>query len=611
MFSVASAVRLVDAGGIVRHVATLNAVTALAFSRRGLLAAAGGQVQMVTDTDSLTPLAGMPDIGFTGDGGPATSATVAGLTGVAVSSSGSVYFSDSLDARVRRIDSNGIISTFAGSGPGGAGRAGDNGPATSASLTAPAGLAIDAAGNVYIADVNSGVVRRVDTEGVITTVAGGGPNPVQFSAIPALSAKLPGPYQVSLDSAGNLFILDSSHTIKKVSSADQTISLVAAGGVETNTGAGFQSWFTAMTVDPHDNLFAVYAPSGSPATITKVAPDGQLTTVNWVSLPNVTPPTTIAVDSAGFIYLASSALLRKYEPDGTLVTLGGSSTGVDILQDGPPSLTFEGASEIALAADNSLYLADTWYQRIRKLTAAGCTTVAQPAIAAVVNAASLTGGFAAGEIVSLFGVWMGPSAGAAGQIDSSGKLQTSVGGVSVLVNGQPVPIYYAAAGQINAEIPQAAAQNSFMAVQVQYSGLVSDRYPLYFENASPGIFGSMDRNGRVAAILNADGAINSALNPAARGSYVEMFATGGGLTTPPSADGVPATAASPLVLAATVAVNNTAAEVSYAGAAPTLTGVTQINFQIPSGAAIVTGYNSLTLGSVGSNVTDVSGIYVK
>src|SRR5262249_43077503 len=154
---------------------------------------ASNMVAKISLNGILTVLAGNGVGGFSGEGGPATSASLSGPQGVAVDQSGNVYIADKLNGRVRKI-SSGIITRVAGNGRG---FSGDGGPATSAGLDA-AGVAIDAAGNLYIADGLGNRVRKV-SNGVITTVAGNGKPEFSGDGGPATSAALNGPQGVALD----------------------------------------------------------------------------------------------------------------------------------------------------------------------------------------------------------------------------------------------------------------------------------------------------------------------------------------------------------------------------------------------------------------------------
>ena len=162
-------------------------------------------------TGIITTVAGTGTFGFSGDGGPATSATLAGPLGVAVDGSGNLFIADTDNNRIRRVDAvTGIIKTVAGNGI--SGFAGDSGPAINASLNFPMGIFLDGAGNLFIADSNNNRVRVVNSStGIITTEAGNGTFGFSGDGGRAVDATLAGPLGVAVDGSGNLFIADTSN----------------------------------------------------------------------------------------------------------------------------------------------------------------------------------------------------------------------------------------------------------------------------------------------------------------------------------------------------------------------------------------------------------------
>jgi NHL repeat-containing protein len=163
----------------------------------------------VSATDTITTVAGTGMAGFSGDGGPATSAQLRTPLGLALDAAGNLYIAEQLNHRVRRVSPGGTITTVAGTGT--AGISGDGGPAIAAQLNQPLGVALDAGGNLYIADFGNSRIRRLGSDGIITTVAGTGVSGYSGDNGAAASAQLSGPAGVALDGAGNLYIADTNN----------------------------------------------------------------------------------------------------------------------------------------------------------------------------------------------------------------------------------------------------------------------------------------------------------------------------------------------------------------------------------------------------------------
>jgi len=198
--------------------------------------ASNRRIRKVTPAGIISTVAGTGTQGFSGDGGPATNATLDRPTFVVVDPAGNLYFADSSNQRIRRVDINGTITTIAGNGM--AGFSGDGGLAGNASLMFPLGLAMDRTGNLYVADANNHRIRRIDLSGIITTVAGNGVEGFSGDLGPATSASLNYPEDVAFDGAGNLFIADSGNNrIRKVDPAG-VISTIAGTVLNGFSGDG-------------------------------------------------------------------------------------------------------------------------------------------------------------------------------------------------------------------------------------------------------------------------------------------------------------------------------------------------------------------------------------
>ena len=213
--------------------------------------------------------------------------------------------------------------------------------------------------------------------------------------------------------------------------------------------------------------------------------------------------------------------------------------------------------------------------------------VPQPVVNAVTGGASYdTKAVSPGEIVAIWGAGLGPSAGANLTLDSNGLVETSLGGTQVFINGNPAPLIFAGAGQVNAVVPYEVASATAANVVVVYQGNASAPFAIPIAAARPGIFTRSGGGTGQGAIRNQDQSVNGASSPAARGSWISLYATGEGITTPPGVNGrVSAFKGTPLPkpqAACSATIGGQTANVNYCGEAPYFTaGVLQVNAQVP------------------------------
>ena len=343
------------------------------------------RIRQVSPAGIITTVAGNGVAGFSGDGGPATSASLSGPSGVAVDATGNLYIADTGNKRIRKVIPGRIIGTVAGGGSGG-----DGGPATSASLSSPEGVAVDAAGNVYIADAGNSCIRWVTPAGAIFRVAGSGSKGFSGDGGPSTSAALNQPSGVAVDAAGNLYVADSGNNrIRRVTSAGGTITTVAGSGTGGYSGDVVPATSASLwdpggvAVDATGNL---YIADTMNYRIRKVTPTGVIRTVAGngqykfsgdggpATAAALSRPTGVAVGGAGNLYIADTYnnRIRKVSPAGIMTTVAGNGLAIFSGDGGPgTSASLLPPSGVAVDAAGNLYIADAWNHRIRKVSPAG------------------------------------------------------------------------------------------------------------------------------------------------------------------------------------------------------------------------------------------------
>jgi len=476
------------------------------------------------------PIVGTTSPGSAGDDGPATLATIYQVRGLAIDPGGNLYIADAGSANVRIVNPSGQIFTFAGNGV--SGYAGDGGPATSASLISPAGVVADSSGNIYISDYGTHTVREVTTKGTISTICGNGTSGNTGDGGPASKALLGSPVALAIDPANNIFILDFASS-----------------------------------------------------SIREITTDGNIHTV----ASNLTAQ-SIAVDSADNIYYIDYVdnTVQKRLANGTQFTIAGSGNMTPAFSgDGGPAnsaqLYFNQAYGIAVDPSGNVYVSDSGNAVVRKLTPVSGSLN-------IVSAASGVGAaISPGEIVSLFGSNFGPSAPAVAQPDANGYYGTTLAGTTVSIGGYNAPILYTSTSQINAIVPYEVAVSTPATVTVNYQGqsvLSSDSIPV--ASSALSLFTLYSTGVGQAAAVNQDGTINTPSSPAHQGDIISLYLTGEGQTIPAGVDGKPASLTDlglipTPVMQLTAQLSNQPALITYQGGAPGIVaGLMQVNVQIPA-----------------------------
>jgi trimeric autotransporter adhesin len=337
------------------------------------------RVRKVDASGVVTTVAGTGTAGFSGDGGPATSAMLSFPSGVAVDGAGILYIADHQNMRIRRVDKNGVISTVAGNGRRGFG--GDGGPATRASLNRPNRVAVDRSGALYVADVGNHRIRKVDTRGIITTVAGNGSAGFSGDGGSATRASLDEPWDVAVSDQGTLYIADSNNSRVRAVGTNGVLTTVAGGSADGEfTGDGGQATNALLSLGYLHSGIAL--DSGGALYITedfgrvrKIAQNGIITRV--ATIPNVRDFTGVAVDPAGVVYLASRDRIRKIDAQGLITPVAGNGTFRASGDGGPATSAGMSVTGIAVDRTGALFIAENGNNRVRKIDLNGIiTTVA-------------------------------------------------------------------------------------------------------------------------------------------------------------------------------------------------------------------------------------------
>jgi gliding motility-associated-like protein len=322
-----------------------------------------------------------------GDGGQATSAELISPYGIVLDAAGNLYITENTNQRVRKVTPAGIISTYAGTGA--AGFSGDGGQATAAQLNGPIGIAIDAAGNFYIADENNYRIRKVTTAGIISTIAGNGTNGYSGDGGAATAAELGTPTGVIVTAAGIIYIADNGNQrIRQISTTD-IITTIAGNGTAGFSGDGGQATGaelsnpSTLALDAGNNL---YIADKSNNRIRKITTAGIISTIagngtagysgdgGAATGAELNVPNGVVLDAAGNVYIADNTndRIRKITTAGIISTIAGNGIA-GFSGDGGTATSAElhGPARVAVDATNNIYIADVTNNRIRKVNTAG------------------------------------------------------------------------------------------------------------------------------------------------------------------------------------------------------------------------------------------------
>lgn len=578
------------------------------------------QVKVAPGT--ITTIAGDNVQGYLGDGGPATSAGL-NLPYHAVFAGGNLYIADQVNNAVRMVaNGNGNITTFAGE-DGVAGFTGDNVKAIDSELASPCGVAVDSAGNVYIADTLNNAVRKVATgTGIITTVAGIEQAGYQGDGSGALSAELMKPSSVVFDSAGNMYIADSgNNVIRKVTASTGNISTYAGdfntpgytgdGGPATKVGVGLNDP-VAIALDAAGNL---YIADSNNSVIRKVtATSGIITTLagngtagfsgdgGRAVFAQLSHPKGVAVDSAGNVYISDTFnnRIRVVAPNGTISTVAGTG-----------ALGYSGDGGLATAAQlnfpeglsfdtaGNLYIADNNNNVIREYAPPSASGGSLPVInsGGVISASSFGAltAIAPGSWIEIYGTNLAGTTANWNNSFTGVNAPTALANTTVTIGGLSAFIDYVSPGQVNAQVPSGVSSGAQQIVVATAAGQ-SAAYPITINGTEAGLWApamfQLAGKQYVGAQLPdgtwvlPTGAVSGYTSrPANPGETITMYGVGFGPVNTAVPAGQIVSGLNSLTTPFAMYFGAAQVSLSYSGLAPGLIGVYQFNAVVPSIAA--------------------------
>lgn len=379
------------ATGVITSIADYSGYTYdLKLDAAGNLYVAGGnKAYRITPSGSVSVIAGNGSYTFSGDGGPATSAGFNGIYALAVDANNNLFICDSNNHRVRKVTPDGIVRTIAGGF--GKGFRGDNDLATNSLLNYPRHAAVDAAGNLYINDYNNNRVRKISTDGMITTVAGSNlccdsPN----GGLATGAYLVTGP--VTTDPSGNTYVWDEySNRVRRVSAAGIITDYAGNGqvGFDGDGGAATNAKFSGVTGLGTDSQNSLYIVDGNNERIRKVS-GGSISTVagrshfagenSDATSAILHRPYNVVTAADGTVYFTDTMnhRVRKVAPDGKITTVAGTGEPGISGDNGPATAALMYFPDsLAIDAAGNLYVVDQYQRRVRKISPAGViTTVA-------------------------------------------------------------------------------------------------------------------------------------------------------------------------------------------------------------------------------------------
>ncbi len=553
---------------------------------------------------TISTVAGNGTANYSGDGGPATSATLNGPIGVALDTSLNLYVADVDNERIRLV-SGGNISTLAGNGT--VGYSGDGGNATAAEMFSPTRAVVDGSGNVYIADSSNDVIRMVAPGGIISTIAGNVCTTTVSTTCgagysgnggAATAAQLNYPLGVVIDSAANLYIADSDNNVIREVSGGTISSLFFSLHLNDPSDVALDSANNLYIADLNNSRIVKVTSTGVATIFAGNGTPGFAGDGGAASKAQLSYPTGVAVDGAGNVYIADTLNQR-------IRKVASNGTITTIAGAGQQGYAGDGGPALSATLSSPRGIAvdpfGTVYVADTNNNVIRMLDPPSPAIPSngVVNAGSFTAGISPGALATIFG-----SNFLAVNASAGLPLPSNLRGVQVSINGRFAPVLYVSPTQVNFQVPWETATGTANVV-LSRNGVASNTATVPVLSAAPGLF--IESSG-AAVVQNQDYTLNQPSNPAAAGSVIIAYFTGSGPLSGTVADGY-VSPSSPLLQSTSsysATIGSATAQVQFAGLSPGFVGLAQANIVIPAGTVSGTYPLTITIDGQASNSGNVS-----
>jgi len=556
-------------------------------------------VRLVSD-GIIRTVAGNHSPEVSGEGGPLVESKLFSMSAMTSDQAGNFYFADVYSHSVYRADPDlGGLRRIAGTGyPG---YTGENGPGRQMAFNHPLDVEVDESGNLYVADYNNSRICRIAPSGEVTTVAGATGNDGETSFSEGMNALRFYFDPVGLRwRAGFLYFTDPYGTIYKLSQSG-TLSRFYQNDTSfaRTRGMDFDSQGNVYVADNGGHRVLKITSGGTASVIAGTGQVGFSGDGGPAAAARLNQPSDVKVDTAGNVYVMDSMnnRLRRVSPQGTIETVAGGGSGFRN-QAEATSIALWGLSEyfasLHLEPDGRLWLNDNF--RLTRLETARLFTNW------VYNCASfVSGGVAPGECVAFYGEDIGPDSLVQAAYDNNGNLARSAAGTEVLVNGVPAPMIFTSK-DFNAFLMPYGILGA-VTLEVRRPGGTTNSITLNVVPTMPGLFTYAGGTGQIVAVNAENLTFNGPSQPATRGQWMTIFATGQGQVTPQVGDGVAIPNLGPYpapVAPVSITVGGVAVPSGDIWTGLTFQGVLQINFKVPEAAPAGDQPVVVTIGSASS-----------